>query len=237
MSEKPIGFNNKMVRDVLSGSKTQTRRVITTLKGFGKISNMEYSNVPGYCCDFRDKQKRWNSLTRGELLARCPYGSKNDKLWVREAWRIGALSSHSEFAIDYRADNHCRLEWLKCPDPTMFARLEKQSIFDVHKSGLKPDADGKVRWKPSESPCRWRRSIFMPRLAFRIQLRVLNVRVERVQEITEVDAMGEGVKLSGNVLNKFQDLWNSINEKRGFGWNANPLVWVVEFERINGDRD
>lgn len=105
-------------------------------------------------------------------------------------------------------------------------------------------ADGKEY--PGE---KWRPSIYMPRKAARLFLRVTNVRVERLQDITEEDARGEGVKdpyeyqhpdyydqphLRGLEINQsaFAGLWDSINAKRGFCWEVNPWVWVIEFERI-----
>jgi len=91
---------------------------------------------------------------------------------------------------------------------------------------------------------KWRPSIHMPRWASRITLEVTAVRVERVQNITPEDCQAEGVRCEqhyegiGNpcdevrLLHAFQDLWNSINAKRGFGWDANPWVWVVGFKRL-----
>ena len=92
----------------------------------------------------------------------------------------------------------------------------------------------------SDECTRWRPSIFMPREAARLFLRVKNVRVERLQDITEEDAIAEGMSktlVDGVVFisakGNFHVFWDSLNIKRGYGWDTNPWVWVIEFERIN----
>lgn len=105
----------------------------------------------------------------------------------------------------------------------------------IYKATDKPEPDG-------ESPLRWRPSIHMPRAAARLFLRVTDVRVERVQDITDSDAKAEGcfpgMQLAGpnsspahTARQGFMWLWQRLNDKRGYGWIANPWVWVIEFER------
>ena len=80
----------------------------------------------------------------------------------------------------------------------------------------------------------WTPSIFMPRFASRLTLEIVNVRVERLQEISVVDCGAEGMEFANEVpiKERYKRLWNDINAKRGFGWDKNPWVWVIEFERI-----
>lgn len=188
LREKPIIFSAEMVRAILDGRKTQTRRVI---KGV-------HSSAP-----FGE----WNNPD--EFLASCPYGQQFDYLWVRESFGDGGVREGEDVKYVYRADSN----------------------------GLPFD-----KWKPS---------IHMPRQASRITLEITNIRVERVQDISEDDAKAEGclgyeikTEHAGHIgypetykawrlpQVQFQDLWDSINAKRGYGWDANPLVWVIEFEKV-----
>ena len=188
MKERPIIFSWEMVRAILDGQKTQTRRVITPAHLDLKIKILE-----------------------GELLS--PYGYPCDRLWVRETWRAEELVISGLDVIRYQADNHYR--------PIENNQEAADLWMAVHKEG---------------NP--WRPSIFMPRWASRITLEIINIRPERLQEISEVDAKAEGVGAWHNTIGgtiykpEFRFLWDSINAERGYGWEANPWVWVIEFKRI-----
>lgn len=252
MKERPILFSAPMVRALLDGSKTQTRRVVKPQPGedaiitVGEIGTsrgaayVRYPNEGGICCRFP-----------------CPYGQPGDHLWVRESWRIGAWSEDDgEIAVDYMADNHSRREWLQVPEQDDFEKYWLQCCDDCDKSGIKTGEDDKYHWEPGQSPCRIRPSIFMPRWASRITLEITGVRVERLQDISEADALAEGVESwragwdektavemflqgtrariethEGGIAKRlYMLLWESINGPGS--WDANPWVWVIEFKRV-----
>jgi len=211
MKERPILFSDEMVRAILAGQKTQTRRVIKntqeyTFKGMdGHIARFGYADSILY------------------VARHCPYGIPGDRLWVRETWAAPGYLDHRKPSdiedwnpILYRADGF----------------IARQ--FAVDKNWL------------SSMFGRWRPSIFMPRWASRINLEIVNVRVERLQDISEEDAKAEGVSAvmrdSGGCLpwgewveipsyyDGFVETWDRINAKRSCGWDTNPWVWVIEFQ-------
>lgn len=227
--ERPILFSAPMVRALLAGKKTQTRRVVKA-QPFGVIEVASGNHL----LDYRHSYSQEDGLiTVADMAKRCPYGQPGDRLWVRETWRVGAWdypahdrSNHHWIAVDYQADNYARKEWLCCRDSD---RLIKQSIEDAQRVGIRPDANGRFSWEPGQSPSRWRPSIHMPRWASRILLEVTAVRVEQLQDISHSDAMAEGMAWDDAVYD-YSRLWEQINGAAS--WAANPLVWVMEFRRV-----
>lgn len=143
------------------------------------------------------------------ILVSCPYGGPGDRLWVRETWR-GADGWRPEngHLIEYRADG--RKEWREAPDEAMSYAFVGE---------------------------KWRPSIFMPRWVSRLTLEVTDVRIERLQDITEEEARAEGVDVQGEDGGScrigFARLWGESNGKRpGAAWALNPWVWVVLFRRV-----
>lgn len=139
----------------------------------------------------------------------CPFGQPGDRLWVRETW------AHDGAIDDVRAGIEDIMGPSICLGPYYGADYQE---------------DIGLRWKPS---------IHMPRWASRITLEIVSVRVERLQEISEEDAIAEGVNLGGSSMGHkftakehFEGLWQSIYTKEGQTWNDHPWVWVVEFKRI-----
>ena len=248
MKERPIIFNGEMIRAILDGRKTQTRRPVRPQP---QLDESRYEH--GFWMRDYDVPEDWVYMHRrangiiyplDNSAIECPY-SVGDRLWVRETWRVGAWSENTgSLAIDYRADGYCRAEWIEIPDDDgdIFNMYWVQSTDDAEKVFGRQEL---YSWEIGQSPCRWRPSIHMPRWASRITLEITEVRIQRVQEITEEDARAEGIDMDIPLMPHvpgmgathpsavFSDLWDSIYAKRGFGWDSNPAVWVIEFRRVD----
>lgn len=174
----------------------------------------------------------------------CPYVIGR-RLWVRETWRIvGWDFEDGELTIAYRDGTEL---WVAIPedgDPygERFQHYALQCCDDCEKAGLCSDDDGYYRFTDDSCPTRWRSPRFMPRWASRITLEVTDVRVQRLQDISEADAVAEGcdgkcpvgyvpVHQDRPFTYQFAQLWDSINAKRA-PWESNPPVWAVTFKRI-----
>lgn len=197
MTERGMIFNGEMVRAILDGRKTQTRRPVNP-------STANLLDLQG-----QYPHKKYNIS--------CPFGAIGDRIWVRETWAEAGASA---------------------PDLKLY-RANYPAHVPTHYENVPPAQD--VRWTPS---------IHMPRWASRILLEITDVRVERLNDISEEDARAEGI-IDGGCLNcgepepcgcanpepdatdAFAYLWQSIYGQEN--WNANPWVWVIEFNRIEGD--
>lgn len=204
--ERPILFSAPMVRALLAGTKTQTRRVMRDQVVAPGIVQMAR---PGYCEIVNEYSVRIPGFY-------CPYGKPGDRLWVRENHYL-TDNGDEEYAV-YAADGQCVREHLKRVD------------------GLAADFPADVRAQHR----RLRPSIHMPRWASRILLAITDVRVDRLQDISDADALAEGVRHSYgepfDVTHTISDrrryalLWDQIN---GAGaWAANPWVWAVSFRSL-----
>ncbi len=236
MRERPILFSAPMVRALLSGKKTQTRRIAKIDTALGREALFAPRRNKKYAPTFL--------LPDAADLAieHCPYGQPGDQLWVRETWRIGAWDDHGGFWLDY-CDGP-RKGRRECQDVGMADKLADQNLDDLKKRNIQPTIAGRYEWNPGASPLRWRPSIHMPRWASRITLAITDVRVERLQDISAEDALSEGVAqlvhdnlpvqqcgeydaIEADPVELYQDLWDRLNGQGA--WDANPWVWVVEF--------
>ena len=209
ITERGMIFNAEMVRAILDGRKTQTRRPIKWKQTrFTEIGEREDGSKWPWSEDAEHAFDFWHP---------CPFGSVGDRIWVRETFQ-GPL-----FDFDLM-DSYCK-------DSTPFEKSE----FCVYKADGVPapefyDADDELH-------CCWRPSIHMPRWASRILLEITDVRVERLKSISDRDALREGcsaadMKSGDCVADVFARLWSSIYGSDS--WNANPWVWVIEFKRVEG---
>lgn len=218
MKARPIPFTDEMIRALLTGRKTMTRRVVQGVP-HGVVNRITHF-----------EGRRWNVLAAGAMpyFVKCPYGHPGDLLWCKEVYGYAQCAppgKPSRACWAYRAD-----------------RDDPKDYFGI------PER-------------RWHSPRFMPRRASRLTLQLTDVRVERVQGIDPSDIEAEGIEIEpvccgspvvegdevaccgcpepdmGKALGRFRDLWNSLNAKRGYGWDENPWVWVLEFRTIHANVD
>ena len=229
MTEKPILFSSPMVRAILDGTKTQTRRVLKGKKAFADMLCAQHiENVGGWPIA-REYDRSWPIRT----------GYKpGDRLWVRETWRP-RVDPEIWMCVEYQTDG-ARIK--PCiEDGGQGYRFEQEC----------GSSEPEVPWHDPKKHLRWRPSIHMPRWASRITLLVKEVRVERLQSISEEDAKAEGIEAgyltdlplyhsgvgrkdvewTDDPTDAFAQLWDSINGKRpGCSWADNPWVAAISFE-------
>lgn len=232
MKERPILFSAAMVRALLAGTKTQTRRIVKPVKFYpdfgcavGQVGGAWKYGSPA-ALGLRERGDHWSVVLKGDVLQRmctseaygwgagagCPYGVPGDRLWVRETFA--------------RIDGQTR-PWIE---------TDYQATY-THGDRLGDTLGIKKRWTPS---------IHMPRHASRITLEITAVRVERLQDISEADARAEGARecdpvsgrevllagpsQRGSFVLHYRDIWEQINGP--CSWDANPWVWAIEFRRL-----
>ena len=209
VKERPIIFSGEMVKAILEGRKTQTRRVIKPQPSESWMANGNTNWSEYY------KRNRWGRLEKYLWICHptenreivCPKGKPGDRLWVKEKW--------------YCAGEH------ECDGYPVRFEIDAELAAAVS--------------------TKWRAPIFMPRWASRITLEITDIRVQRVQEISEADARAEGVapipcepasivfntwKAQFRFRDAFKQGWDSINAKRGYSWESNPWVFVIEFRKL-----
>ena len=206
MKQHPILFQDDMVRAILSGSKTQTRRIAKVATVPTKDPSKPFVTPLG----------TWTPRPIESHLAYYKYQT-GDQLWIREAWR--AAETECEWSKPHRP--HAKPSALIQDDCSIFYRASAKYM--------------KPKWRPS---------IFMPRWASRIQLAITNIRLEKLYDISDEDALAEGVIINpdgsfGDYLygtsfdtpmHSYFSLWEKINGYANL--QSNPWVWVTEFKRV-----
>lgn len=240
MKERPILFSAPMVRAILEGRKTQTRRVmkpqppsieaVRALYGDYHLKNIHQPDVWSVMGSvWAVRQLLGTECREGRLGEwRCPYGAPGDRLWVREAWQAIHVSIDPE--TGYGDDVY---------EAEAIPKDSQHGYWSVAYRATDAQAD----YHKDDRGFVWRPGIHMPRWASRITLEVANVRVERVHAIAPDDVTAEGIteedaRCDGEcgatpcsmLVPAFKGLWHEINGQES--WDANPWVWVVEFKRI-----
>lgn len=235
-------FNAEMVRALLDGRKTQTRRIMKPQPepcprgGYWWPSNV-FKTMLHVEEEMQNGKGGWGGLA-GDA---CPFGDVGDRIWVRETW--ATLGNEDGCCVDWEG-NLCK------GDERSAARIYRASCEqrpgDYGLWSIPDDAYWKPHTKEHKFEGAWRPSIHMPRWASRILLEITDVRVERLNAINEHDAQAEGVaKLRGGFWKHYQPGWtqHQLSARDSFvtlwksiygdeSWNSNPWVWVIKFKRI-----
>lgn len=246
MTERGMIFNGEMVRAILYGWKTQTRRIMKVQPESNQLGlllitdSTRHSDIGKY--HWAESNATGNHV-RSKLFS-CPFGAVGERIWVRETW--ATLGNEDGCYVDWE-DNLCK------GDERSAARIYRASCEqrpgDYGLWSIPDNAYWKPHTKEHKFEGAWRPSIHMPRWASRILLEITDVRVERLNAISEEDARAEGI-IDGGCLNcgepepcgcanpepdatdAFAYLWQSIYGQEN--WNANPWVWVISFKRVEG---
>ncbi|MEP8859143.1 hypothetical protein ABKV83_11810 [Enterobacter asburiae] len=247
-------FNGEMVRAILDGRKTQTRRImkVQPSDGFHPTHN-GYDldlNAHWYTPGVVDKNGYLQPAKKDVFGVAdenegytCPFGAVGDRIWVRETWGV----------VSHELDEDGRIQpW--SPDRPATAIHEMPFGNGFYSGHAIYAADGDFTWGDDDGyedgrSC-WKPSIHMPRAACRILLEVTGVRVERLNSISQEDAQAEGMELTGwrptysdpdsggevwTPYDNFAQLWESIYGEES--WKANPWVWVIEFKVVPNVQD
>lgn len=220
--ERGMIFNSEMVRAILSGQKTQTRRIVKC--DFQEIAERDDGSLWPWREDCEHAEDYWYP---------CPFGDVGERIWVRETW--AALGNEDGCSIDW---NENLVKEGGAAGARIYRASCEQKEGDYGLWSIPDDAE----WKPHTDNMKyegtWVPSIHMPRWASRILLEITNVRVERLNDISEEDAKAEGVSPPARTITPpeavyrvgFSELWRSIYGDEN--WEKNPWVWCISFKRV-----
>jgi hypothetical protein len=217
VKERGILFQGDMVRALLPGTKTQTRRALLVQPGPSCcIEEGTAGESPFVYSQLHGDGPGHEVLERRSPCA-CPYGQPGDRLWVREAFR-----TYAAYDAESMGDMQQRLS---CTGDEMGRVAPIHYLADGHRRN----------WLATDAlEGRYRHARFMPRWASRILLQIDAVRVERLQDISTKDCWAEGIPSSPDVdpRHEYEELWERINGEGS--WDRNPWVWAVSFRRTEG---
>lgn len=242
MQERGIVMQATSVHGIQDGSKDQTRRLVKLPHNspLGKWEPMSIGGPNGGKLrsgeTIPEQGAIWHTRT-GDCIM-CPHGQPGDRLWVREAWRVGKPHDHK-------------------PPRDIWPRLDGRGVTVLYEAGGWLDKGGHVIYQGDEPMPEWagryRHARFMPRWASRILLEIISIAVQRLQDISEEDAKAEGVRQEFRTVIPFNgkpegctkpysmpisyragyaNLWSKTNSGPGSWWEANPFVWRIVFKRL-----
>jgi hypothetical protein len=221
MTARPILMSGPMVQALLDGTKTQTRRVVNPRI----YVELTASDDPESITTGAVQQSDPAFGVACKQYVRCPYGAVGDQLWVRETWQYADWTEDGMPWIRYRADDATRFV-----DGHLLTEADCDRLTDRWES-LSDPANVAIDGKAADRT--WRPSIFMPRWASRITLTIADIRVQRLQEISDSDCVAEGISVAPIARSEispfefYRDLWESINGAES--WALNPWVWALTF--------
>lgn len=243
MKEHPILFSTPMVQAICDNRKRMTSRIIKVqpendqFKIMTVMDNVGNPSLIGK--HFWGKMVNYALVSQSNYFSK-PYGQVGDVLWVREAWRlVGWNFEQGLITIEYKDGN---MHICKAYDPNEDSMWLLDQVEALETKGyIKPSPTEKDAFVFTDKKLPFKPSIHMPKAAARIWLRITNIKVERLQDISEEDAMNEGVEYewydqSRNIKieaakSLFKKLWQVINGRES--WEANPWVWAIEFEVLS----
>ncbi|MFV3026503.1 hypothetical protein ACNI4H_18240 [Klebsiella aerogenes] len=230
MTERGMIFNGEMVRAIIDGRKTQTRRIVKGTDGAVKFCKEWDINGEEIFVVLGEKDHTGMNPVLGAIS--CPFGGVGDRIWVRETWSDVNLEGIP--AVAYRADGdvYSLMDDESFLDEDGAFNYDDPRVTKYHFAAWYSDLIGGIEGD-------WRPSIHMPRWASRILLEITDIRVERLASMSDEDAGKEGYPADpspfGGPMDKwlwFRQLWDGIYPEQSF--KHNPWVWVIEFKRIEG---
>ncbi len=251
MTERPILFSAPMVRALLAGEKTQTRRAMIG-RGAHKGSNFQHEKqwcriaadgtwigwTPGFSSQEKAEEITQRTYQGGGIV--CPHGVVGDRLWVKETHQYADWTEDGMPWLRYAADGATRFF-----DSGGIPESWGDKLTEIF-ADLSDPANVAIDGKAADR--KWRPSIFMPRWASRITLEITDVRVQRLWDISEADALAEGVYHDGQWFRggthptkgsdqcwptawaAYRAIWDTINSEGA--WDRNPWVWCLSFRMV-----
>ena len=229
---KPILFNTQMVKAILEGRKTETRRIVLP-HPVGLLYRMQNSSCwPGCFAD-----------SMSERVCKPRY-QPGDILYVRETWQqvyeteSFPKAANGVYGIRDLIPNFDRISKVEAgiSGESSTDQMPRRMKYYVFKAS-------EIRFANEDAQILWRPSIHMPKEAARIFLRVTDLFPEPLKNITYFDCLAEGIpyrQMEDDIIRDFAELWNSTIkpvDRAAYGWDANPWVWVIKFERISRKKE